>query len=173
MTIHSGSFLESDLPRTDAPTRGNAMQRVEVQLEDDLTGGPAEETVRFAVDGTDYELDLNARNAADLRHRFAAFVEHARLARPRRPSHGRTRTTASRERTRQMRAWAEQHGIAIADRGRLPRHVIQEYEQAHGGDQAAKRGTAPKTTRRAAAPNRRTAKAAGTTKRSPRRRPGR
>ena len=149
------------------------MQRTEVLLEDDLTGGPAEETVKFAVDNTDYELDLNARNAADLRRRFAPFVEHARLARPRRPSRGRTRTAANRERTRQMRAWAEQQGIAIADRGRLPRHVIQEYEQARGGVQPAKRGTARTTTRRRAPSKPATAKAAGGTKRPARRRPGR
>ena len=29
-------------------------QRVTVVLEDDLDGGPAEETVRLAFDGTDY-----------------------------------------------------------------------------------------------------------------------
>ncbi len=149
------------------------MQRVEVQLEDDLTGGPAEETVRFAVDGTDYELDLNARNAADLRRRFAAFAEHARLARPGRTSHGGTRTTANRERSREMRAWAEQRGIAISGRGRLPRHVIQEYEEAHSGDQTAKRGTARTTTRRPAAPNGTTEKALARTKSSARRRTGR
>ena len=39
-------------------------QRVTIALEDDLTGGPAEQTVRFAFDGTDYEIDLNAKNAA-------------------------------------------------------------------------------------------------------------
>ena len=39
-------------------------QKVTVALEDDLTGGPAKQTVRFAFDGTDYEIDLNAKNAA-------------------------------------------------------------------------------------------------------------
>ena len=39
-------------------------QKVTVILEDDLTGGPAKHTVRFAFDGTDYEIDLNAKNAA-------------------------------------------------------------------------------------------------------------
>jgi Lsr2 len=39
-------------------------QKVTVVLEDDLTGGPAEQTVRFAFDGTDYEIDLSAKNAA-------------------------------------------------------------------------------------------------------------
>ena len=32
-------------------------QKVEVRLEDDLDGGPAEHTVTFALDGKDYEID--------------------------------------------------------------------------------------------------------------------
>ena len=39
-------------------------QKVTVVLEDDLTGGPAGQTIRFAFEGTDYEIDLNAKNAA-------------------------------------------------------------------------------------------------------------
>jgi hypothetical protein len=34
--------------------------KVTVELEDDLTGGPADETVRFAVDGHGYEINLLA-----------------------------------------------------------------------------------------------------------------
>jgi nucleoid-associated protein Lsr2 len=33
--------------------------KVTIALEDDLDGGPADETVRFAFDGTGYEIDLN------------------------------------------------------------------------------------------------------------------
>lgn len=40
------------------------MQKVDVQLEDDLTGGPADETVAFGLDGWNYQIDLNARHAA-------------------------------------------------------------------------------------------------------------
>ena len=36
-------------------------QKVTIALEDDLTGGPAEQTVRFAFDGTDYEIDQIGR----------------------------------------------------------------------------------------------------------------
>ena len=32
-------------------------QKVTVALEDDLTGGPADQTVRFAFEGTEYEID--------------------------------------------------------------------------------------------------------------------
>jgi hypothetical protein len=115
------------------------MQRLEVQLEDDLTGGPADETVVFALEGTTYELDLSAQHAADLRRRLAPFVEHARRVH-RRGVRAQVRTAASRERSRQIRAWAEQHGLDVAAHGRLPTEVIAEYERAQGdGHQAPSR----------------------------------
>ena len=55
-------------------------QKVIVALEDDLTGGPADETIRFTADGTDYEIDLSAKNAAALRTLLAPYIEHARKA---------------------------------------------------------------------------------------------
>ena len=53
-------------------------QKVAVALEDDLTGGPAAETLRFAFEGTDYEIDLNAKNGTAFRKQLAPYVEHAR-----------------------------------------------------------------------------------------------
>jgi Lsr2 len=73
-------------------------QKVTVVLEDDLTGGPAEQTARFAFEGTDYEIDLNATNAAAFGKQLAAYLEHARRARtPRsgRDRRKRTRTTGT------------------------------------------------------------------------------
>jgi hypothetical protein len=49
---------------------GMVVTKMTVVLEDDLEGGPANETVRFAVGGTDYEIDLNANNAAAFRRRL-------------------------------------------------------------------------------------------------------
>jgi hypothetical protein len=48
-----------------------------VELFDDLDGGHADETVSFALDGVDYEIDLSAANAAALRDALAEFVSHA------------------------------------------------------------------------------------------------
>ena len=56
------------------------VQKVTVVLEDDLTGGPAEQTVRFALDGTAYEIDLSAQNAAAFGTQLAPYIEHARRA---------------------------------------------------------------------------------------------
>src|SRR5215471_15838389 len=107
-------------------------QRVTVALEDDLDGGPADETVRFAFGGADYEIDLSKRNAVAFRKKLAPFVEHARRAgraQARRPG----RTAASRQRSGDIRAWAKDHGIAVSERGRIPAGVVEQYQAATGG----------------------------------------
>jgi hypothetical protein len=110
------------------------MQKVDVKLEDDLTGGPADETVHFGVDGRAYEIDLNMKHAARFRSLLAPFVERARLARGRRPRAA-IRTAAGRKRSGQIRAWAVRQGLNVADHGRLPENVINEYQRAHGEEQ--------------------------------------
>jgi len=100
-----------------------------VTLEDDLEGGPAAETVRFALGNAQYEIDLNARNADWFRSMMAPFVDHAR-----RSGRGhRTRSArpvALRQHSAEIRAWAREHGIEISERGRIPVNVIEQYEAA-------------------------------------------
>jgi Lsr2 protein/alcohol dehydrogenase-like protein len=114
-----------------AASWGPGMVRREVVIvEDDLDGGPAKETVRFGLDGADYEIDLNAKNARKFRKRLAPFVEHAHrvAAGRRRPA----RTAASRQRSRDIRAWARQRGIELSDRGRMPASIVDQYEASTG-----------------------------------------
>jgi len=54
--------------------------KVVVMLEDDLDGGPAQETVRFGVGGAEYEIDLSKKNARAFRKQLAPYLEHARRA---------------------------------------------------------------------------------------------
>ena len=49
-----------------------------VKLTDDIDGGDAEETIHFSLDGKSYEIDVNARNAAQLRATFTPFIEKGR-----------------------------------------------------------------------------------------------
>ena len=107
-------------------------QKVTVALEDDLTGGPADETVRFAVDGTGYEIDLSARNAAAFGKLLAPYIEHARKA-GRAQGRRAGRAASSRQRSGDMRAWAKEHGLAVSERGRLPASVVEQYHAAGGG----------------------------------------
>lgn len=55
-------------------------QRVHVVLEDDMDGGPADETVHFGLDGSAYEIDLSSGRAEQLRAAVAPFVTAARRA---------------------------------------------------------------------------------------------
>jgi len=55
-------------------------QRVTVALEDDLDGGPADETVRFGFGGAEYEIDLSNKNARAFRNQLTPFIDHARKA---------------------------------------------------------------------------------------------
>jgi len=104
-------------------------QKVTVVLEDDLDGGPAEQTVRFAYEGTEYEIDLSKKNAAAFHKQLAPFLEHARKA-GRGPARRRGRTVASRQRSGDIRAWAKDHGIAVSARGRIPAGVAEQYQAA-------------------------------------------
>ena len=106
-------------------------QKISVVLEDDLTGGPAEQTIRFAFDGTDYEIDMNAKNAAAFSKKLAPFIEHARRA-GRAPSRRPGRTAANRQRSGDIRAWAKEHGLAVSERGRIPVSVAEQYHAAGG-----------------------------------------
>jgi hypothetical protein len=136
---------------------GTEMQKIEVQLEDDLTGGPADETVTFGVDGRVFEIDLNAKHAASLRQQLARFVERARQVHQR--SRTTARTTASRERSRSIRAWAEEQGFDVAGHGRLPASVIQEYDLAQSGaQQAGQQARARSAQRTSRAPRRNAAR---------------
>jgi Lsr2 len=104
-------------------------QKVTVELEDDLDGGPADETVRFGVDGSEYEIDLSKKNATALRRKLAPFIDHARKAgrgARRRPG----RTASNRERSADIRAWAKDQDIAVSERGRIPASVTEQYEAA-------------------------------------------
>jgi hypothetical protein len=85
--------------------------------------------VRFGVDGTEYEIDLSSKNAAAFRRKLAPFIDHARRAgrgQRRRPG----RTASSRERSGDIRAWAQDQGIAVSGRGRIPASVVEQYQAA-------------------------------------------
>ncbi|HYB86704.1 MAG TPA: Lsr2 family protein [Streptosporangiaceae bacterium] len=107
-------------------------QKVTVALEDDLEGGAADETVRFGLDGTDYEIDLSTKNANAFRRKLAPFIDHARRT-GRGPRRRPGRSAASRERSGGIRAWAKEQGIAVSDRGRIPASVVEQYEAATKG----------------------------------------
>ena len=105
-----------------------------VRLVDDLTGDDAAETVTFALDGSRYEIDLSADNAAKLRDTLSVYIANARhpARTSARPTGGvRRGSRADREQTAAIRAWARNNGFEIGDKGRIPTAVIDAYNAAH------------------------------------------
>jgi hypothetical protein len=112
-------------------------QKVQVLLVDDLEGGEADETVTFALDGVAYEIDLTHENAGKLRELLAPYtaggrkqsgrVSAVRGGRARAP-----RPVGGNPDTAKIRAWAKEEGYDVNDRGRVPSHLREAYEKAHG-----------------------------------------
>ena len=105
-------------------------QRVQIILEDDYDGGTADETVSFALDGTEYEIDLSARNAASLREAISPWLGHARKTGGRR-RRGTAAKSSSSASTSDIRAWAQSQGHDVSSRGRVSADVREAYEKAH------------------------------------------
>ena len=114
-------------------------QKVQVLLVDDLDGGEASETVNFALDGNNYEIDLSNKNANELRDAFAKYVGSARKAgRSGSASSGRSSarrssgasTAMDREQAAAIRSWAKGKGLKVSDRGRIPATIIEQYNQS-------------------------------------------
>jgi hypothetical protein len=110
-------------------------QKIQTLFIDDIDGSAAEGTVRFALDGTDYEIDLNAQHAAALRKAMAKYVEAARRssgAAARRPARSGRRSSASGLNTTEVREWAKAQGIEVKDRGRVPAELVVRFRAATG-----------------------------------------
>lgn len=112
-------------------------QKIQTLFIDDIDGGAAEGTVRFALDGTEYEIDLNAKHSEELRSAIGKYVTHARKvgggARRAGRAAGRGgRGAGSALNTTEIRNWAREQGYDIKDRGRVPADLVAKYQAATG-----------------------------------------
>ncbi len=114
-------------------------KRVIQVLTDDLNGGDADETVKFALDGVQYEIDLSKENAAKLRDSFAEFVAAGRkLGRGGVVVGGRAATArgrgaaGDRDQNKAIREWAQSKGLDVSDRGRIKQEIVDRYHAEAG-----------------------------------------
>ena len=107
-------------------------QRVVTELVDDVDGTIAEETVSFAVDGVEWEIDLSKANAGKLRRDLGGYVTKARRTggRSKRGS-ARGRAGVDKSQTGAIREWALSQGLAVSSRGRISAEVAQAFEDSH------------------------------------------
>ena len=107
-------------------------QKIQVVLEDDLDGGSADETVVFGLDGTNYEIDLNKKNAAKLRDALAPWVAAGRRTGGSRGGARRGRGRSSRSsQAGDVRTWARANGYEVSERGRISAEIQAAYSAAH------------------------------------------
>ncbi|WP_028708812.1 histone-like nucleoid-structuring protein Lsr2 [Propionicicella superfundia] len=105
-------------------------QRVEIILSDDVDGSLAAGTVNFAFDGVSYEIDLSEKNQDKFRDQMAVWIAHARKVR--RASGGAKRTRTGGPTGSEIRAWAQEKGMQVNARGRVPAEIKAAYEAENG-----------------------------------------
>jgi hypothetical protein len=115
------------------PLDGAAMaQKVQTLFIDDLDGSEADGTVRFGLDGAEYEIDLNTEHAQRLRDALAPYIGAARRAggSPRSAARSVRKPSAAKPNTTEVREWAKAQGIEVKDRGRIPAELVIKFQAA-------------------------------------------
>jgi hypothetical protein len=112
-------------------------RKVQVHLLDDIDGTQADETLKFALDGVNYEIDLSSKNADKLRGNLEKFLHAARrVGRGGVPATARGRGAAparsDRAQNQAIREWAKRKGKELSGRGRIPREIVEQYEAEAG-----------------------------------------
>jgi len=109
-------------------------QKIQTLFIDDLDGSEADGTVRFGLDGTEYEIDLNAEHAQALRDALARYVQAAWRTGggARRSARGGRRAPAGGVDSTEVREWAKAQGIDVKDRGRVPAELVVKFKAATG-----------------------------------------
>lgn len=105
--------------------------KILVEVTDDLDGSTGAETLRFSLDGRNYEIDLSERNATEFRQLVDRYATAGRRI-------SRTGGAAVRRQppplppgqAKKIREWAGQNGIDLSARGRIPADVVATYEEA-------------------------------------------
>lgn len=89
------------------------------------------ETRTFALDGTEYSIDLGDKNGAELDKVLAAYIGAARRA------GGSTRGRASKPSSKDsspdaaaVRSWAQANNVPMSARGRIKKDVLIAFQEA-------------------------------------------
>lgn len=104
------------------------------ELKNGVCGKEATERV-FAVDRNEYVIDLCDEHRSNLIKVLTPYTEAGRT----------TKAVARRAGARKsagvpvaaVRAWLQEQGIAVNDRGRIPTKLVDQYLAANGGLRAA------------------------------------
>lgn len=110
-------------------------------LVDDIDGSEADETIRFAFDGVEYEIDLTTKHAEAFRKVVTPYTaagtkvgrsQNLSGKRPAVSNDGRVKATVDPGQAKAIRAWATARGEKVTARGRIPEHIIDLYNREAG-----------------------------------------
>lgn len=101
------------------------------QITDDLDGSKDAETYSFAWQGTEYNIDLNNKNFKTLDKLLRPYVEAAEKVSRRTSSSRRPAASSSRKDFSAIREWAKNQNLEVSERGRIPKHIVAAYDEAH------------------------------------------
>lgn len=111
-----------------------------IQYIDDLDGTPLDsddhQVVRFSFRGKNYILDLSQENAEKFEQVLEPYIakatiDHGTVVAPRKRTSTNSNAAEARDRNRKIRQWARENGLEVADRGALPKSIIEQYESAN------------------------------------------
>lgn len=107
-----------------------SMQKTIVHLTDDLDPSlEATDTVRFAFNNIEYEIDLSDKHINELRSTLDPYVKAARKVTGRGRSAATSRVTPGRRPDlSQVRQWAAENGVELSTRGRIAGGVLAAYD---------------------------------------------
>lgn len=120
------------------------MQKTIVRLTDDLDPSlEATDTIRFAFDNTEYEIDLSDRHSNELRSALDKYIRHARKVGGRRGSAPAAKPASGRRTDlSQVRRWAAANGVGLSTRGRVAGGVLAAFDAKDVAALRAATGTA-------------------------------
>lgn len=109
-------------------------QKIVTVLTDDIEGteiAKGGESITFAIDGTEYEIDLNDKNAKKMREAFQFYVDHGRKRPKSESTIQKSRAKQNRDYDpKEVRSWAKDAKVQVPAFGRIPRSVIDEFRKA-------------------------------------------
>jgi len=108
-------------------------QKQTVTYVSDLSGAEITDndspSLRFGWDGTDYTIDLTAKEAEKFYKAVEPYLTAAtKVGRSGGRSRGKASSSGSTSNAAEIRAWAKSNGMEVPERGRIPAEVREAFE---------------------------------------------
>lgn len=117
-------------------------QKIIVQLHSDLSEVEIPQgegsTVNFSFQGKSFEIDLSDKELAEFEEVLDIYMEKGRRANrtrsgsaPVASTHGNTGSGIPKEELQKIRAWGQENGFKVSERGRVKNDLVEAYRAAN------------------------------------------